>query len=87
MLDKKYNDMLKNAYLIIASRLGKASIPIGHVHNRNPIRCPKQPQDKEVSIPQKREDIDPEALCPCGSGKKYCECHGNGTHNKHYKRR
>lgn len=87
MLDKKYNDMLKNAYFIIASRLGKASIPIGHVHNRNPIRCPKQPQDKEVSIPQKREDIDPEALCPCGSGKKYCECHGNGTHNKHYKRR
>ena len=40
----------------------------------------QQPRNKAIAI-------DPNAPCPCGSGKKYCECHGRNIRNTHSGRR
>ena len=74
MLNAKYNEMMKNINSIILSRLRYVSIP---------LECKNNNFENEgnVSISKKKicreSNISWDAPCPCGSNKKYCECHGN----------
>jgi len=85
MLGAKYNAMMEEIKAIITSRILRASIPFDgrkrqHEGNNQPIdrlSCPTKPS----------EQILPDELCPCGSGKKYCECHGKGIHSIRQRRR
>lgn len=81
-LDEKFDVMLNTIDSIIVSRITNASIPVGHTasvsKNGN--------NSNKVTIGPVPEGIEPNALCPCGSGKKFCECHGNGTHKNRSRR-
>lgn len=73
MLDHKYNKMAHDIQSIILSRLQNATIPFEIRDN----------QVKEIATerigktpPKKNITINPNEACPCGSKKKFCECHG-----------
>lgn len=87
MLDAKYSVVMNDIYFEILSRLQYSTIPFD-------IR--KEFIEQETSYHNKTIDqrlrhsltIKPDACCPCGSGKKYCECHGrNIRSNNQVKRR
>lgn len=76
MLDGKYLKMMEDISAIILSRLLHSSIPF-EVRNEF-IKQIQTPRDTPKQLINQRSSIimaeDP---CPCGSGKKYCECHGS----------
>lgn len=87
-LDAKYNKMMDDINYIILNRLKYASIPF---EVRNNI-CEESKQTKgEKEKPHKicrTTTIASDEPCPCGSGKKYCECHGSNIRsNNRIKRR
>lgn len=87
-LDAKYNKMMDDINYIILNRLKYATIPF---EVRNNI-CEESKQTKvEKERPHKicrTTTIATDELCPCGSGKKYCECHGSNIRsNNRIKRR
>jgi hypothetical protein len=80
MLDGKYLKMMKDIGAIILSRLLQSSIPFElrneFIKQDQTLRDnPKHPKSQRSSI------IIAENPCPCGSGKKYCECHGSNIRN------
>ena len=88
-LDAKYNKMMDDINYIILNRLKYASIPF---EVRNNI-CEESKQTKgEKEKPHKicrTTTIASDEPCPCGSGKKYCECHGSNirSYNRIKRRR
>ena len=80
MLDGKYLKMMEDIRAIILSRLLHSSIPF-EVRNedQNPYDNTKQPKSQRPSI------VMADDSCPCGSGKKYCECHGSNIRNSRVK--
>ena len=88
MLDGKYLMMMSVINSVILSRLQNSTIPFDI---RNEFIEQKQ-TDRSNSINQRLHRssvIEPNNPCPCGSGKKYCECHGSNirSNNKIKRRR
>lgn len=76
MLDDRYLKMMEDISATILSRLLYSSITLEVrdefiKQDRTPRDKPKQSQRQRSSI------VMAEDSCPCGSGKKYCECHGS----------
>ena len=88
LLDTKYNKMMDDINFIILSRLKYASIPF---EVRNKLLDNSKERKVEKEKPRKVNPAVPIAAdepCPCGSGKKYCECHGSNIRsNNRIKRR
>lgn len=85
MLEDKYNNMMQEIDAILLSRVVNATIPFegrkGIINDNRRIRENAPYQKKEQTPPR------PDELCPCGSNKKYCECHGKDIHSNIRKRR
>lgn len=78
-LPVNFESMRTDIYNIILSRLTHAIIPIGILQEDR--------QENSISINTDIEETEHKFLqnddiCPCGSGKKYYECHGENTRNK-----
>ena len=85
MLSEKYIAMMKEINSILVSRILNATIPFDGRERR---KIYENEQTKEQSLPPKTiVHIMPDDLCPCKSGKKYCECHGKDTRSNNRKRR
>ena len=76
MLDGKYLKMMDEINAIILSRLLNSSIPFEvrneFIQQEQMSRCKPCRQLRPRTSIIKEYDI-----CPCGSGKIYCECHGS----------
>lgn len=76
MLDGRYLKMMEEINAIILSRLLYSSIPF-EVRNEF-IKQEQILKDKPNRIKRTSSSIvNANDSCPCGSGKKYCECHGS----------
>lgn len=88
LLDTKYRQMTDDINHIILSRLKYTSIPF---EVRNELLDNSKERNVEKEKPRKANPAVPIAAdepCPCGSGKKYCECHGSNIRsNNRIKRR
>jgi hypothetical protein len=85
MLEDKYNSMMQEINAILLSRVVNATIPFD---GRTTVL--KDVRDKEAKssyLWKKPKQLMPDDLCPCGSNKKYCECHGKNIHSNIRKRR
>lgn len=86
LLDAKYRQMMDDINYVILSRLKYATIPFE-------IRNNLLGNSKEIKVKKPRNVNSAVAIaaddpCPCGSGKKYCECHGSNIRsNNRIKRR
>lgn len=74
MLDGKYLKMMDSINSIILSRLLFSSIPF---EIRNEFLEQKQIAPKRPNLQKQRQMVKGDNSCPCGSGKKFCECHGS----------
>lgn len=85
-LIQDFNDMQTQIGTIVYSRLLNATIPVGKDEETE-----NEPSNtfgrNEPSINKKKSGIYPETPCPCGSGKKYGECHGKNIRPNCQKRR
>lgn len=90
MLDNKYSKMTKDIHRIILRRLQYASIPFD-IRNESNTNEEEDEKTDRVSSQKVYRPVNIAAgeLCPCGSGKKYCECHGSNirSNNKSKRRR
>lgn len=88
LLDTRYRQMMDDINFIILSRLKYASIPF---EVRNELLDNSKERKVEKEEPRKVNPavtIEADEPCPCGSGKKYCECHGSNIRsNNRIKRR
>ena len=86
LLDGKYLKMMKEINSSILSHLQFSTIPFDErsgVINQDRLIYEKYDNHLTPSTTIKLDDN-----CPCGSGKKFCECHGrNIRSNKRNKRR
>lgn len=87
LLDEKYEKMMMDINTQIISRLTSSTILFdAKKKNRDDdvdtTKCPqKEIRSKDAIIPS-------DSPCPCGSGKKYCDCHGsNNRRNSRIRRR
>lgn len=84
LLDTKYRQMMDDINFIILSRLKYASILFNVIKGPSDNPGGKGKPHKVNSA----VTIAPDEPCPCGSGKKYCECHGSNIRsNNRIKRR
>lgn len=84
LLDNKYRQMMDDVNYIILSRLKYATIPFEIRNGPKGTETGRKKPLKANSVITIASD-DP---CPCGSGKKYCECHGSNIRsNNRIKRR
>ncbi len=91
LLESRYDKMMTEINSIIISRLLNSVIPFTGDSTIEKITPPptsdfteEEPEGQKHPIPQ---SIAPGAPCPCGSGKKYCECHGRGTRSSDRRKR
>ncbi len=78
LLKDRYDKMMSEINSIIISRLMNAVIPFSEGTEEEKT----DKSDIGDNLPESPEhpiSIADDAPCPCGSGKKYCECHGSGT--------
>ncbi|MBO7189921.1 MAG: SEC-C domain-containing protein [Alistipes sp.] len=81
MLDDRYLKMIDEIHTIILNRLQNATMPF-EVRDNHHI-CEDGSIDKDEKLPRERMHrtekmrVESNAMCPCGSGKQFCECHGN----------
>lgn len=90
MLNDKYDKMMNEIHSIILSRLQYATIPFE-------VRTDVLQQEKQKVEDENLKDktnterssyiVNSSDKCPCGSGKKFCECHGSNTRRNNNKRR
>lgn len=84
LLDEKYDRMMNEINTIVLDRLSNSTI-IFDVKEEEPSERYDKPSSKSVTS---HSAIAPDDPCPCGSLKKYRECHGRGIHgNKIVRRR
>lgn len=85
-LDKKEIDGLEERYLMmydeveagILACMTAASVPFG---DRITMSAGSNIEKRSIDRPRTAVRLDPESPCPCGSGKKYRDCHG-ASHDK-----
>ncbi len=77
VLNTKYDIMMNEIGSTIISRLQNSTIPVDSTNRLSgePTSIHRGPSVAEQNI----NLIKPDDLCPCGSRKKFCECHGNNT--------
>lgn len=86
LLDEKYDKMMANINSQILSRLTKSTILFDTKHEDGGVTFTEKKTQKEVR--NNNPMIMSDAPCPCGSGKKYCDCHGsNNRSNDRIRRR
>lgn len=68
-------DELANAEALRAERARQSGAPSGNVHNFAPASRPMQ-HNFNPADPNTWQNTPRNAVCPCGSGKKYKHCHG-----------
>ena len=83
MLDIKYQKMITKANTTILSRLQFATIQFDSRNNFRQERV----KTKLTSTNYRPMHIRPDSLCPCGSSKMYCECHGNNNRSTNRQKR
>lgn len=88
-LPKAFGEMKKGIDRIILARLKYSVIPVGKDTSGDKNHGEQEKTQNEVStkINKSNNAISLEAICPCGSGKKYCECHGSNIRNTKPNRR
>lgn len=80
MLDDKYMIMMSDINSIVLSRLQNSTIPFDI---RNEFINQERPKYKKHNCQRPTNlMIKPYDSCPCGSEKKYCECHGSNNRSK-----
>lgn len=79
-LDIKYDQMISDVIDSIIGFLTKSTIPI-NLKSDNKNEEPDSTKSVEPIHPTIHIIVTMEDFCPCGSGKKYCECHGQSIHN------
>lgn len=86
MLDEKYVQMMNIINSIILRRLQYATIPFEARNNLVREEKGVTPQKTKFRKSIRTTNIAPDAPCPCGSQKKYCECHGGNirSNNIHF---
>lgn len=82
MLSEKYDRMMSEINSILISRMLNSTIPFD-AHNSNRHNEIENGRHAYKTI----NEVKPDDPCPCGSNKKYCECHGVNTHSIKGKRR
>lgn len=86
-LEDEYSEMKYDIEYIILSRMVNATIPVGGVGG-TPIATPQEPTGNDTPQPTKpKSPIMLNELCPCGSGKKFGECHGQNAHQNIIRKR
>lgn len=76
MLDSKYTKMMNNIHAIILSRMQFSTIPFD-ARNNSTNQGNETKSHATARIFRHLMPIKPDEPCPCGSGKKYSECHGS----------
>lgn len=85
LLDDKYERMMNEINVIVLGRLTDSTIIFD---TKSQQEEPSGQNEEQSSIPViTRSNIAPDDLCPCGSQKKYRECHGSGIHGNTMMRR
>ena len=90
MLNDRYDKMMNEIHSIILSRLQYATIPF---EIRTDVVLQEKQKDEGENLKDKENNskssfiVNPSDQCPCGSGKKFCECHGSNTRRNNNKRR
>ena len=82
MLGEKYNQMMSNIRTIIKSRLLHAIMPFEVSRGSLDMSDGLGKQNVEINALTSKSElhiVEDYDLCPCGSGKKFCECHGIGS--------
>lgn len=77
-LDKKFSLMKQSVCNELINRMLNSVIPYsqsGSVDDATPA------DGKDCRCKMNRIEIPADTPCPCGSGKKYCECHGSNIRN------
>jgi hypothetical protein len=88
LLEKEYSEMKSEIDSIIISRMMNATIPVGGIGEITFIETTQEITGNEKShIVNSNKRILSNELCPCGSGKRFGECHGLYTHQNFRKRR
>ena len=90
MLNDRYDKMMNEIHSIILSRLQYATIPFEV--RTDMVQQEKQKVEDEIlkdkaNIDRSSFNVNLSDKCPCGSGKKFCECHGSNTRRNNNKRR
>lgn len=84
LLDEKYDKMMADINAQIISRLTKSTILFDI--KEPDVDFSNQKHEPKKS-PIKTSLVHPDSPCPCGSGKKFCECHGSNVRSSKYHRR
>lgn len=84
-LNEKYESLMREANESIISRLKNSTIPADKDESQSAedqiVVCAK---GKKADSRRSLSSTQP---CPCGSGKKYCECHGKSIRSTYRRRR
>ena len=83
MLEDKYIEMMSNINNIIINKLLNSVVIFNEVNSDN-INLKKITPTTQKSL--RHPKIASDDPCPCKSGKKYCECHGNNIRSKYKSR-
>jgi preprotein translocase subunit SecA len=78
-LPNRFDQMFGKVKSTIVSRMMHATIPVGGLDSYQEPTVVSIPDLQTVSS---KEAVSADANCPCGSGKKYGECHGGNRRNK-----
>ena len=84
LLDEKYDKMIADINTQIVSRLTKSTILFDIKEPDEDFANLKHEPKKS---PIRTSMVEPDSPCPCGSGKKFCECHGSNVRSNKYHRR
>lgn len=83
LLDERYEKMMDKIKAIVLSRLTNSTIIFDEKKQEDYIYRKEEPSSEPV---KSHNTIAPDDPCPCGSQKKYRECHGRGIHGTPMKR-
>lgn len=84
MLDGKYLKMMDDINAIILSRLLNSTIPF-EVRNEFILQEQAQRFKQCRQLRTRSSIINEKDTCPCGSGEKFCECHGSNIRRNRFR--
>lgn len=91
LLEDRYDKLMIEINTIIISRLLNSIIPFTRRHDGESASTPhidsQEIEQEDLLSSKSHIYLVPDNPCPCGSGKKYCECHGRGTRSSNRKKR
>lgn len=84
MLNERYDKMMSNLRKKIAGVMTSSVI----IFEKRESPAEESYIKPHKNTPKRKPSlISPDEPCPCGSGKKFCECHGNSIHRTNKRRR